>query len=255
VKSFWAGFRVQIRLMRVYPDALIPFFTAPLFTVIFLMIFDRAGREDLTAYAAIAPLFIALWWLALFQSGWVVQHDRWTGTIEPLVAAPGSFAANVLGRVLAPTMVGLISFGEVWIVARLIFGESVEIHHPAAFVLTTAATLAAMAGTSVVMAALFVLTRNAATFSNSASYPFYVLGGILVPVSVLPDWLEPVSKAIFLSWSSDLMRDTLRAGAVDDLAFRLGMILFLGACGFVVGMLLLARILIRVRSNGELSYT
>jgi ABC-2 type transport system permease protein len=241
--------------MRAYPDALIPFFTAPLFTVIFLMIFDRAGREDLTAYAAVAPLFIALWWLSLFQSGWVVSHDRWSGTLEPLVAAPGSFAANVLGRVLAPTMVGLISFGEVWLVARLIFGERIEIHHPAAFVLTTAATLAAMAGTSVVMAALFVLTRSAATFSNSASYPFYVLGGILVPVSVLPDWLEPVSRIIFLSWSSDLMRDALRPGAVDDLALRLGMVLFLGACGFVLGMILLARILVRVRSSGELSYT
>ena len=255
MRSFWAGFRVQIRFMRAYPDSLIPFFTAPLFTIIFLMIFDRAGRDDLTAYAAIAPLFIALWWLALFQSGWVVSHDRWSGTIEPLVAAPGSFAANVLGRVLAPTMVGLISFGEVWIVARLMFGEDVVIHHAAAFVLTTAATLAAMAGTAVVMAAVFVLTRNAATFSNSASYPFYVLGGILVPVSVLPDWLEPVSKGIFLSWSSDLMRDALRPGAIDDLAFRLGMILFLGACGFAVGMALLAWILHRVRGNGELAYT
>ena len=255
MRSFWAGFRVQLRLMRAYPDALIPFFTAPLFTVIFLMIFDRAGRDDLTAYAAVAPLFIALWWLSLFQSGWVVSHDRWSGTLEPLVAAPGSFAANVLGRVLAPTMVGLISFGEVWLVARLIFGERIEIHHPAAFVLTTAATLAAMAGTSVVMAALFVLTRSAATFSNSASYPFYVLGGILVPVSVLPDWLEPVSWIVFLSWSSDLMRDVLRPGAIDDLALRLGMILFLGACGFLLGMVLLARILVRVRSSGELSYT
>jgi ABC-2 type transport system permease protein len=255
MKSFWAGFRVQIRLMRAYPDALIPFFTAPLFCVIFLMIFDNAGRDDLTAYAAVAPLFIALWWLSLFQSGWVVSHDRWSGTLEPLVAAPGSFAANVLGRVLAPTMVGLISFGEVWLVARLIFGERIEIHHAAAFILTTAATLAAMAGTSVVMAALFVLTRSAATFSNSASYPFYVLGGILVPVSVLPDWIEPLSSIVFLSWSSDLMRDTLRAGEIDNLFPRLGMILFLGAAGFVVGMVLLSRILVRVRSSGELSYT
>jgi ABC-2 type transport system permease protein len=255
LRSFWAGFRVQIRFMRAYPDSLIPFFTAPLFTVIFLMIFDRAGRDDLTAYAAVAPLFIALWWLALFQSGWVVSHDRWSGTIEPLVAAPGSFAANVLGRILAPTMVGLVSFAEVWVVARLFFGEAIRIHHPAAFVLTVGATLAAMAGTAVVMAALFVLTRSAATFSNSASYPFYVLGGILVPVSVLPNWLEPVTSIVFLSWSSGLMRDALQPGAIDDLALRVGMVLFLGACGFAVGMALLTRILTRVRSNGELSFT
>jgi ABC-2 type transport system permease protein len=112
-----------------------------------------------------------------------------------------------------------------------------------------------MAGTAVVMAALFVLTRSAATFSNSASYPFYVLGGILVPVSVLPNWLEPVSSIVFLSWSSGLMRDVLQPGAIDDFAVRLGMVLFLGACGFAVGMALLTRILTRVRSNGELSFT
>jgi hypothetical protein len=33
------------------------------------------------------------------------------------------------------------------------------------------------------------------------------------------------------------------------------MILFLGACGFGAGMALLSRILTRVRSNGELSFT
>jgi ABC-2 type transport system permease protein len=86
MRAFLAGMAIQVRLMRAYPDALIPFFTAPLFTVIFLTIFRHAGREDLTPYAAIAPVFIALWWLALFQSGWVITHERWSGTIELLVA-------------------------------------------------------------------------------------------------------------------------------------------------------------------------
>src|ERR671934_1300102 len=114
MRAFLAGARVQLRFIRAYPDALIPFFTAPLFTVIFLTIFRHAGREDLTPYAAIAPVFIALWWLALFQSGWVITHERWSGTIELLVATPSDFAATVLGRILATTLLGVVSFVEAW---------------------------------------------------------------------------------------------------------------------------------------------
>ena len=255
MKAFLAGFAIQLRFMRAYPDSLIPFFTAPLFTVIFMLVFRHAGRADLTAYAAIAPVFIAVWWLALFNSGWVISTERWQGTIELLVAAPSSFAAVVLGRIAATTALGVVSFVETWFVARVLFGAVVRIHHLWAFVATIVVTLLAMAGTAVAMSALFVLARNAYTFSNSASYPFYVLSGILVPVSFLPSWLRPVSSVIFLSWSADLLRATLRAGPIDRAAFRLTMILLLGACGYLAGAFFLRVILRRVRVTGELGHT
>jgi ABC-2 type transport system permease protein len=252
MRAFLAGARIQLRFLRAYPDSVIPFITAPLFTIIFMMIFRHAGRSDLTAYAAIAPVFIALWWLALFNAGWSIQIERWNGTIEMLVAAPSSFAAVVLGRITATTMIGIVSFGEAWLVARLIFGTTVRIEHPLTFVATALLTLAAMAGTSVAMSTLFVLARNAVTFSNSASYPFYVLGGILAPVSVLPAWLRPLSAAVFLSWSADLLRAALRPGPMHDVGFRLGMVALLGACGFVIGAWVMRLVLTRVRGNGEL---
>jgi ABC-2 type transport system permease protein len=252
MRAFLAGARIQLRFLIAYPDSLIPFFTAPLFTIIFMMIFRQAGRADLTAYAAIAPVFIALWWLALFNSGWTITMERWNGTLEMLVAAPSSFAAVVLGRITTTTMIGVVSFGEAWLVARLIFGTTVTIDHPWVFLATIFVTLAAMSGTAVALASLFVLTRNAVTFSNSASYPFYVLGGILVPVSVLPGWLRPVSSIVFLSWSADLLRAALRPGTVHGLAFRLGMVVLLGACGFAIGAFAMRVILQRVRNSGEL---
>jgi ABC-2 type transport system permease protein len=255
VGAFLAGASIQLRFLRAYPDALIPFFTAPMFTIIFMMIFRHAGRSDLTAYAAIAPVFIALWWLALFNSGWTITIERWNGTIEMLVAAPSSFAAVILGRITATTMIGIVSFAETWLVARLIFGTTVSIHHPWAFVAIVVVTLAAMAGTSVAMSSLFVLARNAVTFSNSASYPFYVLGGILVPVSLLPHWIRPLSSVVFLSWSADLLRAALRPTPMHEVGFRLGMVALLGACGFAVGARAMRVILVRVRASGELGTT
>jgi ABC-2 type transport system permease protein len=255
IRAFLAGARIQLQFLRAYPDALIPFFTAPMFSVIFLMIFRHAGRTDLTAYAAIAPVFIALWWLALFNSGWTITIERWNGTLEMLVAAPSSFAAVILGRITATTMVGIVSFGETWLVARLLFGTRITIYHAWGFLATALVTLAAMAGTAVAMSSLFVLARNAVTFSNSASYPFYVLGGILVPVSVLPHWIRPVSSVVFLSWSADLLRAALRPGPMHHFAFRLGMVALLGACGLAVGAWTMRVILVRVRGSGELGTT
>src|ERR1051326_2612498 len=122
MRAFLAGARIQLRFLRAYPDSVIPFITAPLFTIIFMMIFRHAGRSDLTAYAAIAPVFIALWWLALFNAGWTITVERWNGTIEMLVAAPSSFGAVIFGRIAATTAIGTVSFFEAWLVARLVFG-------------------------------------------------------------------------------------------------------------------------------------
>ncbi len=253
MRAFAAGFRLQLRIIRSDPDYFMPLVPVPLFAVAFLAIIEHAGRRDLAEYALMAPVLIALWALSLSASGEIVQGDRWSGTLEPGVASPSSFPAVVLGRVFAVTSVALFAFVEVWIVGRLLFGIPIEIHHPTAFVLTVLASSAAMAGTATIMAALFVLARSARTFQNSLSYPFYVLGGVLVPVSLLPDWLEPLSAGVFLSWSAGLLRDTLQPDAIRDVPLRLGVILGLGVLGFAAGQLLLHRILRRVRTSGELA--
>ena len=69
---------------------------------------------------------------------------------------------------------------------------------------------------------------------------------------MLPGWIRPVSAVVFLSWSADLLRATLRASPLHALAFRLGMVALLGACGFAVGAWTMRVVLTRVRANGEL---
>jgi ABC-2 type transport system permease protein len=252
VRGIRAGARLQLALYRRQPDALIPLVNGPLFAIIFLMVVRHGGRPDLSGYAVVAPVFIALWWFALFHGGLVVQNDRWSNTLELHVAAPTSFAAVVFGRILTVTTVGLVSFVEVWLVARFLLRTEVAVHHPVLLTATLVVTAFAMAATALFMAGLFVLARSAVTFANSASFPFYVLGGILVPVTFLPGWIQPVSKLVFLSWSADLLRASLAPGPVPDAAFRIGMVALLGVAGFALSAVLLRRILGRVRASGEL---
>jgi ABC-2 type transport system permease protein len=253
MRSFWAGFALQLRIVRAHPDALIPLFTAPLFTVIFLAIVRHGGRHDLQPDALMAPVLMTLWWFALFQGGLMLTGDRWEAVLEPVLAAPANLASIVLGRIAAVMCLGMVGFLEVWAAGKIIFGVSIPFEHPFVLALTLAATAFAMAGTAVAFSAVFLLTRNPFTFMNSASFPFYVLGGVFVPIAILPGWVQPVSHVVFMSWSADLLRASLKAPAVHDVWGRLGMVALLGVCGFVIGRVILAWVLRRMRANGELA--
>jgi ABC-2 type transport system permease protein len=252
MRAFWAGYRLQTRAFRAYPDSLFPLFMTPFLALIFLMIMDHAGREDLAPYAVVAPVFMALWWVSVTTAGGLISWDRWQGMLELLVAAPASFPLVVFGRILAVTTIGLVGFVEVWLIAKVLYPVEFVVRHPLEFAVTLVVSAAAMAATAVALASLFVLARNAITFVNSASYPFFVLGGVLVPISFLPDWIEPLSSAVFLSWSAGLLRSALEPEPVDAFGFRVGMVLAIGAVGLLVGAAAMTYFLKRVRGKGEL---
>jgi ABC-2 type transport system permease protein len=202
-----------------------------------------------------APVLMTLWWFALFQGGKLVTDDRWQGILEWVLAAPVGLASVILGRVASIMFLGLFGFFEVWAIGELMFGVGIPFEHPLDLALTLLATIFAMSGTAVAFAALFVLTRNATTFTNSASFPFYVLGGVFVPIAILPGWIQPLSSAIFMSWSADLLRASLKAAPIGDVWGRLGMVVLLGLISFAIGRAVLALVLRRMRVTGELATT
>jgi ABC-2 type transport system permease protein len=227
--------------------------TAPLYTVIFSMILRDGGRNDLTGYAIIAPFYMSLWWFALFNGGWIIQTERWHGTMDYLIAAPASFASVIVGRISTMMAAGLIAFGEVWLFGRYVVRVAVTIDHPYVFAGSLLLTLFAMTSTSLLLANMFVLSRTAVTFSNSASYPILLFGGILVPVALLPGWMQPVSNVVFLSWSSRLLRASLSPASIAHAGLDLGMLFALGIAALALAGALMARILNRTRQTGELT--
>ncbi|CDR10625.1 ABC transporter permease [Streptomyces iranensis] len=255
MKLFLNGFVFQLRLARRSPDTFQVCATAPLLTVIFLAINKYTGAGDLTSFAVAAPTLMSLWMLALSTAGSALTEDRDLGTLEGQIAAPAPMELTFLGRMCSVVVVGLVAFAESWLVAGLLFGRWLPVPHP--FVLTGCllATAVATAGTAGLLAPLFVLTPSARTVQNTLSFPFYLLGGVLVPASSLPDWVQPASRAIFLSWCADLLRDSLAAPPVHLPALRLLAVLALGAVGYGTGMVLLHRVIMRVRRAGTLSQT
>src|SRR5206468_8005997 len=146
MRGVLTGIRLELTILRAEPDALLPLFTAPLFTIIFLTIVRNHGRHDLQPDALMAPVLMTMWWFALFQGGNMLTNDRWQAMLENVLATPASLASVILGRITAFMGLGLVGFFEVWAIGKLVFDVSIPFEHPLELALTLVCTAFAMAG-------------------------------------------------------------------------------------------------------------
>lgn len=252
MRVFLAGAQLQLRILRRQPFDMIVLFTLPLQTAAFLSIFRYAGRSDLDAYAIIAPALIALWSMSLMISGEIIAKERDNQSLESLIAAPGSISVLLLGRISAVTAISLVGFAEALLTGWLLFGVVIDVAAPAVLAVSVLTTAAATAATAIVMSVVFILARSPRIFQNSLSYPFFLLGGVLVPTALYPHWVQGISNMIYLSWAADLMRDAVGQPVVDQWMLRNVIVLALGALALGIGLLLLRSTLRKARKEGKI---
>ncbi|MFD0202072.1 MULTISPECIES: ABC transporter permease [Saccharothrix] len=254
MRLFLSGARTQFWLVRKHPDELLTLCTIPFTVVMLLSIVMHAARPDLIANAFLAPTLIGLWGFSTGLAAEVLVGERWTSALELGMAAPGSLHPVYLGRISAVMVLGVVPLGETWLLGKLLFGVAPTVHHPWVFWAAMAASVFAMAGTSLLLAVSMLLSKNSNNYLNFLSFPIYLLSGVMVPVQYLPEFLQPLSHVIFLSWSADLMRDALAAAPVAGVGWRLLAIVGLGVAALVGGRVLLALTLRRARELGTVTY-
>jgi ABC-2 type transport system permease protein len=254
VRLFLSGVRTQVWLMGRQPDDLLTLCTIPFTVVMLLSIVMHAARPDLVANAFLAPTLIGLWGFSTGLAADVLVSERWNQTLTLSMAAPSAMHPVYLGRISAVMVLGVVPLGETWLLGKLLFGVTPPVHHPWVFWAAMAASVFAMTGTSLLLATSMLLSKNSNNYLNFLSFPVYLLSGVMVPVQYLPEFLQPFSHVIFLSWSADLMRDSMAVGTVANTGWRLLAIVALGVAALVAGRVLLALALRRARELGTVTY-
>ena len=213
----------------------------------------RAGaRPGTLLYVALGAGLMGMWSATLFGSGGAIQFNRWQGTLEVLVAAPASFLVVLVGMTMATASIGLYSIAATLFWGRVLFDVPLEFAHPWLFALALPAAVVGLGLLGLVMASTFVLYRNANAFSNLLEYPVWLVSGLLVPVSLLPGWVEPLSWLLAPTWGVEAIRNAALGGEV---APAIAMCLLLSAAYLVVGSLTLRNFERLARRNATLSLT
>ena len=246
---------LQSRTLWRHPADLFIVWLVPLQTLGYLAIFRSAGRSDLDEYAVLAPAVIVLWQLALQLSGEVIANERDNQSLESLVAAPARLDLVLIGRVAVITVISWLALPLAAITGWLFFGVVPRVAAPLVFAASFLAMSLATVATALVFAVFFVNSRSPRIFQNSMSYPFFVLGGVLVPIAMYPEWVRAAAAGVYLSWSSDLLRAAVSGEGLAGWGWRVLIVLALGAVAYVAARVLLALTLRNARREGKLGLT
>lgn len=253
MRAFLAGLRFESWTMRSGIDDLQAFLVTPLFTLLLGGIVISGGRRALLPEAVLGAGLMGMWTLCVQLGGKIIAVERAERTFEALASTPASLRLLIAGRVTVVAAVALLALPEAWLAALALFQAPIAIPHPVLFAGAAVLTLAGLHAAATMFAATFVLARNALIFQNALAYPVYLLGGILIPTSVLPGWIQPATRAIFLSWGSDLLRASLRDGFTTGADDKLLGLAATAAATAVIGQVILAMVLRRARVSGAMS--
>jgi ABC-2 type transport system permease protein len=225
----------------------------PLFfaTVAFFM-FQAGGGQQTLLYASLGAAVMGIWSMTSTSAGSALQRERWNGTLEVLVAAPANFALILLPLTIAMSTIGIYCLVATLLWGRLVFGIELHLVHPLLFVLSVPVAVLSIGALGFLLAVSFVRYRFAWALGNLFEYPVWLICGFLVPLSLLPGWVHPISWALAPTWGVRAIRQSALGGSpLPDLLLCLA----LGAVYVLIGVLVVETVLRAARARASLSLT
>ena len=253
LRTFLATLRFNMKSLTLSGFFLLISILQPLiFSSIAFYMWKAGARPGTLLYVALGAGLMGMWSSTLFGSGGAIQFNRWQGTLEVLVAAPASFLVVMVGMTMATAAIGLYSIAATLFWGRVLFGVPLDFVHPWLFALALPAAVVGLGLLGLVMASTFVLYRNANAFANLLEYPVWLVTGLLVPLSLLPGWVEPISWVLAPTWGVRAIRESALGG---EALGAIGMCLLLSLVYLIVGSITLRNFERLARRNATLSLT
>jgi ABC-2 type transport system permease protein len=181
-------------------------------------------QHNVPAWAIFAMFFIII-----PLTGNIIK-ERDSGSVLRLKLIPGSYLVSMTAKIMVYIMVCLIQFGLMLIVGKYIlplFGTPVlalGTHKLALLFMAIAVSLAAT-GYGVMIGTLATTHDQAASFGSVSVIILAALGGIWVPVFIMPQIMQKISVLSPLNWALDGFYTLfLRGGGFKDIWMQTGLL-------------------------------
>jgi ABC-2 type transport system permease protein len=207
-----------------------------LYATIAYYMFGAETDPDVLLTASLGATVMAIWSSVTTGAGGAIEIQRWLGTLELLVAAPTPFIFLLAPITIATAAIGVYALVATLFWGRVLFGIPLEFAHPVWFALSVPAAIVAIGMLGLILAATLVLYRAALYLGNSFEYPGWLVCGLLVPLSVLPAWVEPISWVLAPTWGMSAIRESTLGGSPLE---PILMCLALSACYAVIAVVCL----------------
>ena len=230
--------RQDFRLMR---SDVMPYVTG-LITPLVLMtllkpVFDRLADEPGNgAVQAVPGLAVTYMFFLVGHIGVTMFREHGWNTWLRLRTSPASGLEVVLGRAVSPMVAAIVHLTILMSIGSLVFGLSVRGSLVALALVGLSLSACLVAYGFALVAALRTVMRLNAVASLTAML-FGAIGGALIPISLVPSWLRPISPLTPTYWAMRGMRSVIvdGGGVVDVLAPVLVLLSMAAVCVAVTG--------------------
>jgi ABC-2 type transport system permease protein len=199
---------------------------------------SREGQLDLVLYLGIGTVVWAYLRAVFANVGEMVAWERWEGTIEYTMMAPISRLAHMLGVSLFSIIYGLARSALLLGVLALFFSvdlSNANLGGAALILLVGSVSFLGFGIMAAVLPLLFPERGEEMTFVISSV--LLLVSGVYYPISVLPDWMEPLATVSPATYVLEGMRAALLEGTPTlALGPSILPILILGALTLPIGI-------------------
>ena len=199
---------------------------------------SREGQLDLVLYLGIGTVVWAYLRAVFANVGEMVAWERWEGTIEYTMMAPISRLAHMLGVSLFSIIYGLVRSALLLGVLALFFSvdlSNANLVGAAVILLVGSISFLGFGIMAAVLPLLFPERGEEMTFVISSI--LLLVSGVYYPISVLPDWMEPLATVSPATYVLEGMRAALLEGTPTlALGPSILPILILGALTLPIGI-------------------
>jgi ABC-2 type transport system permease protein len=253
LRLIYVGWLFQFKqLSRSAFDSLLAILWPLFFATVAFFMFQQGGDPEALIYAGLGAAVMGIWTATSVAAGSALQRERWYGTLEILVAAPAHFSLVLLPIGLATACIGIYCMVTTLLWGRVLFGIDFPVEEPLALALAIPATLLSIGALGFLIAVAFARYRYSWALGSMMEYPIWLICGFLVPLTLLPGWVPPISWTLAPTWGMNAIREASTGGTpLPDIA----MCFALGTVYVTFGVLLTNSVLRAARANASLSLT
>jgi len=207
------------------------------------------------AFSLIGFVFLDYLNAALDTFDHSLEEARDSGTLEHLLVTQTSLPAMLAGSALYPFAATTLRIAVYLAWGALFFGFPLRSADWLAVLVVVVVSLLAFSGLGILSAAYLLLFKR----GNPAKWLVIgissVVGGMLFPISILPNWLQILARLNPITYALDAMRAALLGSArVQDLLKPIAILLCFAAALLPSSMVAFAVALRRTKSTGTLTH-
>jgi ABC-2 type transport system permease protein len=167
---------------------------------------------DYFSFVLIGLAFSGYLGLSLSSFASSIREGQMSGTLEIMLLSPTRLSAILLSSSLWPYLLTTIQVIVYLVLGALVFGFSVSQANILTAVIVLLLSIASFSGFGILSAAIVLIIKKGDPIAWIFGGVSSLLSGVYYPISVLPDWLTPLSRILPMTYALDAMRLAMLKG-------------------------------------------